>query len=416
MKKLMLQVAFFTWGLFMLASCGQPDMDTGMEPEPADTETKGLWQQQDSTAILLAIRQQLDSLDETAREGVFLIDEINNESASSLKSAVEYTYDIIIMGDCELNFRDITYNELYSKIGKIAGIGTTYKNLRYDDGTRIGKPELAVMAGDLTTDRASLADWRQVERILNQLNNKGIFVFANVGNHDWEPLVWNDGSYGYTWLGHLSNIRSINGVLNIYNTAMKAARKKGASAYFRNVDYPVYVSRSSINWWQRRINLVTAAPVYGFTYKNVDYVVGPRFLFDPKGSVTLDSFFGRGAANFSNGVGKSYLDKRSAKVKTPKRIYIQHYPYDCSDGRWTDYSGRSASQLRSSFQSAMESASVSAMFSGHVHHSKQKDLGAFTDYTSGYTGNAGGPAYFLIARVSSTKGVIQVKEFNTNSF
>jgi len=56
------------------------------------------------------------------------------------------------------------------------------------------------------------------------------------------------------------------------------------------------------------------------------------------------------------------------------------------------------------------------MFSGHAHQSATSFTGIVTDYTTGYAGNAGGPTWFLMAQVSSTRGVLQVKEFNTNGF
>jgi len=405
----------YVWSLFFLASCGQTDLS--LVPEESLITPEVLWTKQDSTKMRQCIAQQLEELAITVNEGELLAGKINREERFLLKSSAEYTYDIIVMGDCELYARGVTYNELYNKIGKIAGIGTTYTGLRYDDGTIVGKPELAFVAGDLTGDRASSSAWNNVNQILNQLNNKGIFVFANVGNHDWEPRQWDDGSYGYTYEGHQSNIRSIVGVLNIYISAIRAVLYNGRAAYFSNLDSPLYMSKSSISWWNMNINMATAAPVYGFTYKGVDYVVAPRFLFDPEGDVTFSSFFGYGPARFSKGLCESYLSERSRKVNANKRIYIQHYPYNCSDTWWNDYySGRSASTLRSNYISAMKSANVSAIFSGHNHSWSQNALSTFTDYTSGYTGNAGGPACFLMVRVSSTRGVVYVKSFNTNMF
>ena len=69
------------------------------------------------------------------------------------------------------------------------------------------------------------------------------------------------------------------------------------------------------------------------------------------------------------------------------RTYCPGYPYTADDFWWNDYSGESSSTLRANFNSALKSARVSAMFSGHAHQSATRFTGVVTYYTTGYVGN-----------------------------
>lgn len=362
------------------------------------------------------MRLAQDSLNVAARSVEQLLSVIGSGEHNTLKAASEQIYDVVVMGDCELDCRGVTYNELYAKLGKVAGIGTRYTNLRYNDGSVVQRPELALIGGDLTGDRAETVSWNNLRKILAQFNNNGIFAFANIGNHDWDPRQWSDGSYGYTYNGHSSNVRSITGVLSIFNDALTSISSKGAFGNFSSIDSPRYTSVSKMNWWGLSYDLITSAPIYGFTYRGVDYVMAPTFLYEPTAKVTTKSFLGQSPASFSVGLSASYLADRARRVGAAARIYVQHYPYWCDNSWWNDYTGKSAATLRANFNTAIKSAKVSAMFSGHTHQSMTRSTGVVTDYTTGYAGNAGGGAWFLMVRVSSYRGVLQVKEFNTSWF
>ena len=415
MCKTMKQIVFLSVMLSLgLLSCTSNEV---VENSSVATEQL-LWAQQDTLAIARALRSTQDSLNNVSLEASKLFGQLGSLPAySRVKVAsAEQIYNVVVMGDCELDYRGITYNELYAKLGKIAGIGTTYNGLRYNDGTVVSKPELALIAGDLTGSHAEASSWTNLRKILKQFNDKGIYTFANIGNHDWEPRNYNDGTYGFSYNGHKSNTRSITGVIGIWTDAVSAAISNGGIAKFSNLDAIQYKSVSTFNWWGMSIDLITSPPVYGFTYRGIDYVLGPTFLYEPTGRVTTKSFLQLGPASFTVGLSAAYLASRASRVNTPTRIYVQHYPYTTDDYWWNDYSGKSSSTLRANFNSALKSAGVSAMFSGHAHQSATSFTGIVTDYTTGYAGNAGGPAWFLMVQVSSTRGVLQVKEFNTNGF
>jgi len=416
MCKTMKQIVFLSLMLSLgLISC--TSNETVEDPSSATTEQL-LWAQQDTLAIAHALRSSQDSLNTASMEASQLFDQLGNLPAYCRAKTVsaEQIYNVVVMGDCELDYRGITYNELYAKLGKIAGIGTRYTSLRYNDGTVVNKPELALIAGDLTGSRAETSSWTNLRKILKQFNDKGIYTFANIGNHDWELRLNTDGTYGFTYNGHMSNTRSITGVIGIWLDAVNAAIFGGAASKFANLDAPQYKSISTFNWWGLSVDLITSPPIYGFTYRGVDYVLGPTFLYEPTARVTTKSFLGIGPASFTDGLSSAYLASRASRVSTSTRIYVQHYPYTAEDFWWNDYSGKSSSTLRANFNSALKSAKVSAMFSGHAHQSATRSTGVVTDYTTGYAGNAGGPAWFLMVQVSSTRGVLQVKEFNTNGF
>jgi len=416
MCKTMKQIVFLSAMLLLvLISCTSNEIVEGSSA--ANTE-KLLWVQQDTLAIARALRLSQDSLITTSHEASQLFDQLGSLPAySRVKAAsTEEIYNVLVMGDCELDYRGITYNELYTKLGKIANVGTRYTGLRYNDGTVVSKPEVALIAGDLTGSRAEASSWTNLRKILKQFNDNGIYTFANIGNHDWELRTNTDGTYGFTYNGHISNTRSITGVIGIWVDALSAAISNGEITKFTNVDAIQYKSLSTFNWWGVSVDLITSPPVYGFTYRGVDYVLGPTFLYEPTARVTTKSFLGIGPASFTDGLSTAYLASRASRVNISTRIYVQHYPYTAGDFWWNDYSGKSSSALRANFNSALKSARISAMFSGHAHQSATRFTGVVTDYTTGYAGNAGGPAWFLMVQVSSTRGVLQVKEFNTNGF
>lgn len=407
MCKKLKQFIFHSVLLVMVMSCTQNESTV---TDSVSVSEQLLLQQQDTALVLHAIRSAQDSLSEAARSVNQLLGEMrcNNPNAAMRIVSGEQIYDVVVLADCELDFRGLSYNELYAKIGKIAGIGTRYTNLRYNDGSLVQKPQLALIAGDLTGDRATTTTWNNLQKILNQLNNNGIYTFANIGNHDWETCQWGDGSYGYTFAGFSSNIRSIkDGVLPIFQNAINSINRNGAAAYFTNIDSPFYISFSLEG-------LKTSAPIYGFTYKGVDYVMGPTFLYQPTCKLTIKSLFGLGHAGFSEGLSASYLTNRASRVKATTRIYVQHYPYSCAN-EWNDYySGKSVARIQSDFRAALKSANVSTMFSGHKHLWNIDKCGDITDYTVANVGNPGRPAFFMMVRVSSTRGVIQVKNCSTD--
>lgn len=416
MCKTLKQTVFLSLVLLLgLGSCTSRESDEVQSPAAGE---QLLWTKQDTLSMSRALRSSQDSLDGASTEASQLFNQLGTLPAYSRAKAAstEQIYNVVVMGDCELEYRGITYSELYAKLGKIAGIGTRYTGLRYADGTVVTKPELALIAGDLTGSRAETSSWTNLRKILKQFNDNGIFTFANIGNHDWELRLNTDGTYGFTYNGHLSNTRSITGVIGIWTDAVLAALTTGGITKFSNFDAIQYKSVSTFNWWGISIDLITSPPVYGFTYRGVDYVLGPTFLYEPTARVTTKSFLGLGPASFSDGLSAAYLANRARRVSASTRIYVQHYPYTADDFWWNDYSGKSPATLRANFNTALRSAGVSAMFSGHAHQSATRSTGVVTDYTTGYAGNAGGPAWFLMVQVSSTRGVLQVKEFNTNGF
>lgn len=403
-------ISVFVVGLIILPSCSQ---DTTEQPNSQE-DLKTRFMEQDSLAITRSLMNQTEAMMQLQREHAAVVKEANELASLATKVTQEQIYDVVVMGDCELNMRGISYSSLLDKINKITIIGSTYTNLKYDDGTQVNKPELAFMAGDLTEDRASDGSWSDFKRLMNVFNQKGVYLFPITGNHDWDPRRFSDGSYGYTLSGHQSNGRSISAVTSLYNSALQQAKNDRKIGNFSNIDGSQYVDKSSITWWRLSIDLITAAPVYGFTYKGVDYVLESGFMFQPQARVTLKSFFGNGPAEYKEGIGASYLANRAKRVSTSQRIFIQHYPYNSGDDWWTDnYSGRSASTLRSNFISALNSAKVTAMFSGHNHAAAINKIGNINDYSVGYTGGDGS---FIMARISSTRGVLQVKAFRTSDF
>lgn len=404
------RITLFAMGLITISSCSQ----YSSEPLNSQVDLKSRFMEQDSVSITRSLVDHTEAMMQLQREHAAVVKEANELASLTTKVTQEQIYDVVVMGDCELNMRGISYNSLLDKINKITMIGSTYKNLKYNDGSQINKPELAFMAGDLTEDRASDDSWSNFKRLMNVFNQKGIYLFPITGNHDWDPRRFSDGSYGYTLSGHQSNGRSISAVTSLYSSALQQAKNDRTIGNFSNIDGSQYVDKSSITWWRLSIDLITAAPVYGFTYKGVDYVLESGFMFQPQARVTLKSFFGNGPAEYKEGIGASYLANRAKRVSASQRIFIQHYPYYTGDDWWTDnYSGKNASTLRSNFISALNSAKVTAMFSGHNHAAATNTIGNITDYSAGYMGGDGA---FLMARISSTRGVLQVKAFRTSDF
>jgi len=160
-------------------------------------------------------------------------------------------------------------------------------------------------------------------------------------------------------------------------------------------------------------------------YKNVDFVFEGNCLFDPKVELTWMSMLSRGPAFYSTGIGESYLRDRAKRVGSQQRILVEHFPFRTIvpnnlivdwQSMFNDYTNPAVLQNR--FVNDINNAKVTAMFSGHIHGGTLFADDIPNTSVKNYYGNyfESNQGYFTIARVSSTKGIIAIKQFSTTDF
>lgn len=395
------------------------------------------------TSALKLLEQQLKHIDslQSSMEALILKNNTRLQQRAQ-QSKKEEIFDVLFLSDTHVGMNGNDFVGVADNFEKILS-RLRSRTLEYSDKTVVNYPDMALVAGDFGKDRNSPWDFELYS--FYKLNcgdspnlSNPIPVFLVPGNHDWDPNKFEDGSYGNTILGFLSNASTLNKVLEINSSSLAQLILRGSVS---NIDLPRYVLNYNYRlpslgdiWNDRNVGIgyATTPPVSAFTYKNVDFVFGGTCILDPLVEVSRYSLRAKGPAIYSEGIGEKFLADRAKRVETGQRLLIQHFPFKSltkPGNGWQHHfnDGTNKSLLENRFVRDVRNAKVTAILSGHEHKYgivKDDTLPRYKDETTkvpitgprinNYYGNCIGynAGKFTMIRISSTRGVLNIDSFS----
>ncbi len=317
-------------------------------------------------------------------------------------------YTLVIIGDTEWRVESRPYRtieESTARANKIVDIKNKRPPFTNHPSIPIN-PEILMLVGDVSADRDN--DYDDFMTVFNNCYNAGIKCLNFYGNHDWDPIDWGDGTYGFNLFN--DNSSSVERI-------QEAAIKSG-------------VSISSIE--DRNADLSDWKTPYPFTfvYRGVRYYCGNYHWFIPyyqNGANIGDWWLSDPEFRAADGIISRLEEIVNANTQQPS-IWMQHVPVASSwmDRYLTDKDGNAistayntADKRRDKLKELIVKTTNPVHFSGHIHqyytYTHSSDGKSFKDYVvDDWPEGDNGPGYMVL--VSEKEGVLDVQRYNNTSF
>ena len=303
-------------------------------------------------------------------------------------------YTLVVLGDTEWNMRGYPIQQAIIDANKIAQIKREGRHSYKGHPAFKYNPELLMVVGDISPDRDNNPN--DFLKVFDGCYRAGIKCMNLYGNHDWEPVQWEDNSYGY---------HSIAGELSMQATRNRvkiAAQKSNINLF--------YLGQSPSGWGEPE--------PFAFTYRGVKYYCGNSFWFLPYYQTW--TFFGPGLFKPADATIQKLEEMVNRDTGYPV-VWMQHYPL--SDYHWWDqfqYGGLydGAESRQNKIKELIFQTKNPVFFAGHYHYSQVKRYSngqgkTFTEYVTPLFQSGGGSGYFAL--VSEKEGVFTAEEFSANA-
>lgn len=310
-------------------------------------------------------------------------------------------YTLVVLGDTEFQMRHNTVPRSKQMAQYIVDIKKSGSHFFIRNNTVAIDPELLMVVGDVSEDRNN--DERDFWEVFQNCFTSGISCLNIYGNHDWDPIKWTDGSWGYfedTFGTGEKNWQSRTRIDQSFSNSNKYANPKetlkrivlGQHWAYNNHPYPYY-----------------------FTYRGVRYFCGNTMFFQPRYH-TWSIFTKPGNEQEVMQQADDVISEieqviASDNKKTPT-VWFQHFPLnnDWMGGfipNRTRYNSREAREAK--LKALIRKTRNPAMFSGHTHDQKVHNYNDFRDYTTARWGDDG-DGYMVL--MSEKEGVLEVVAFS----